>query len=409
MKILVIAPQPFFTPRGTPLSVYYRTLITAEMGIEVDLLTYGEGQDVEIPGVRIIRIPRFEFLGDVKTGPSILKLLLDIYIMLWTIGLLLKNKYAVVHAHEEAVFMAYFLKPWFKFKLIYDMHSSLPEQLINFNFTKSRLLIKLFSILENACLKSAEATIVICPSLYQYAQKIIGKQNFLVLIENSIFDPVKFKPDNQLKTSLSWSKNPLIVYAGTLETYQGIDIVLRAFSLILQEQQDLFLLIMGGTPEQVKQYSALAEKLGIASHCTFTGRISPNTVQEYISRAAVQISSRISGQNTPLKVYQQLANGIPLVATNIYSHTQVLNEDVAFMVEPQPKCMAEGILTALAPDGESQQKVAKAKQLYEQKYARHIYQKKLKRVFNELNLFDKQQKILRSSEPGETKLREKSS
>ena len=59
MKALVIAPQPFFSPRGTPFSVYYRTLIKAQLGVEVDLLTYGEGQDIDIPGVRIIRIPRF--------------------------------------------------------------------------------------------------------------------------------------------------------------------------------------------------------------------------------------------------------------------------------------------------------------------------------------------------------------
>ena len=57
MKALVIAPQPFFSPRGTPFSVYYRTLVTAQLGVQIDLLTYGEGQDVEIPGVRIIRIP----------------------------------------------------------------------------------------------------------------------------------------------------------------------------------------------------------------------------------------------------------------------------------------------------------------------------------------------------------------
>ena len=79
MKALVIAPQPFFSPRGTPFSVYYRTLVTAELGVEVDLLTYGEGQDVDIPGVRIIRIPRFSFLGNAKVGPSVLKLFLDVH------------------------------------------------------------------------------------------------------------------------------------------------------------------------------------------------------------------------------------------------------------------------------------------------------------------------------------------
>ena len=62
-RALVIAPQPFFSPRGTPLSVYYRTLVTAEQGVEIDLLTYGEGQDVEIPGVNIIRIPEFFIPG----------------------------------------------------------------------------------------------------------------------------------------------------------------------------------------------------------------------------------------------------------------------------------------------------------------------------------------------------------
>ena len=88
MKALVIAPQPFFSPRGTPMSVYYRALVMARKGVEIDLLTYGEGQDVEIPGVRIVRIPAFPFLGHIKTGPSLLKLFLDVFITLWMFGML---------------------------------------------------------------------------------------------------------------------------------------------------------------------------------------------------------------------------------------------------------------------------------------------------------------------------------
>ena len=380
MKILVIAPQPFFTPRGTPLSVYYRTLVTAEMGLKVDVLTYGEGQDVEIPGVCLIRIPRFKFLGNVKIGPSWLKLFLDFWIALWTIGLLIKHRYQVVHAHEEAVFICYFLKPWFKFKLIYDMHSSLPEQLVNFKFTKSKLLIRLFSVLENACLHSAEAIITVCPSLYNYTKKIVGDSKLLVLIENSICDEVQFKNGSQQQKIQSLTKNPLVIYAGTLEPYQGIDILIRAFPLVLQQQPDLLLMIVGGTPKQVKHYSDLARQLSISNHCAFTGRISPNAAKYYISKAAVQISSRISGQNTPLKVYEQLANGIPIVATDIYSHTQVLNKDVAFLVKPDPAPMANGILAALAPNGEGKLKAIRARQLYEQKYSRTIYKEKLQLV-----------------------------
>lgn len=194
MKALVIAPQPFFSPRGTPFSVYYRTLITAELGVEVDLLTYGQGDDVEIPGVRLIRTPAFEFLGKIKIGPSGLKLFHDIFIVIWTIGLLLTRKYDLVHAHEEAIFLCAFLKPIFKFKLIYDMHSSLPEQLTNFNFTTSKSLINLFKALEDFCLKASDATITICPSLYNYACQLVDDQDKVLLIENSIFDEVKLSP-----------------------------------------------------------------------------------------------------------------------------------------------------------------------------------------------------------------------
>ena len=120
-RALVIAPQPFFTARGTPLSVYYRTLVSADLGVQIDLLTYGQGQDVEIEGVRILRIPRFAFLGDVPVGPSTLKLFLDAFLALWTVGLLLRRRYDFVHAHEEAVFLCRMLKPMFRFKLVYDM------------------------------------------------------------------------------------------------------------------------------------------------------------------------------------------------------------------------------------------------------------------------------------------------
>jgi hypothetical protein len=57
MRALVIAPQPFFSARGTPFSVYYRTLLMSELGVSIDLLTYGQGQEVELPGVRVIRTP----------------------------------------------------------------------------------------------------------------------------------------------------------------------------------------------------------------------------------------------------------------------------------------------------------------------------------------------------------------
>jgi glycosyltransferase involved in cell wall biosynthesis len=395
-KALVIAPQPFFSPRGTPFSVYYRTMITSELGVQVDLLTYGEGEDVAIPNVRIIRIPRFKMLGPVRIGPSPLKLFLDFFLVAWTIALLVKNRYSFVHAHEEAVFFCRFLKPLFGFKLLYDMHSSLPQQLTNFQFSRSKILIGLFKKLEDSCLKAADAVITICPDLADYVSRLLPENGKHMLIENSIFDPVRVvsmiedmngsEPDKSVNKKVDEliKDKRLAVYAGTLEPYQGIDILITAFGHVTEEEPNAMLLIVGGDKSQVSHYAALARSLGIEKRCVFTGRVPQSIAKRYIKRASVLLSPRSEGTNTPLKVYEQLASGIPLVATRIYSHTQVLSEDVAFLVEPNPEDMAKGILSALKGNGLADRISSNAIRLYQEKYSRPVYVRKMKQLLERL-------------------------
>ena len=395
MKALVIAPQPFFTPRGTPFSVYYRTMVTARLGVEVDLLTYGEGQDVEIPGVRIIRGPKFPFLGPVKIGPSPLKLFLDIFIVLQTLWLLMRNRYDFVHAHEEAVFFCRFLKPIFGFKLVYDMHSSLPQQLTNFQFTTSKSLIGLFTWLEDSCLEAAEAVITICPDLRDQVLDTIDTPEKHFLIENSIFSPVKLvgaaaddeKPDRTDVPSAPAGRKS-IVYAGTLESYQGIELLLTAFKTTLESEPSAHLLIIGGTPEQVDYFRGVARDVDVDSDCVFTGRVQPDVARAAAAAADLLVSPRIEGTNTPLKVYEQLASGIPLVATAIYSHTQVLNDQVCFLAEPEAQAFGQAMARALGHEHKHEEErervVRGALECYERDYSETAYVGKMQRLFERL-------------------------
>lgn len=384
MKALVVAPQPFFSPRGTPLSVYYRTLITAEMGVKVDVLTYGQGQDVDIPGVRIIRIPHFFFLGKVRVGPSRLKLILDGFLALWTVVLLVRTRYDFVHAHEEAIFFCRALKPVFGYKLVYDMHSSLPQQLVNFRFTSSRFLIRLFEKLEKSGLTASDAVITICPGLAQYALGLLPDPARHLLIENSIFEPVRLAsgPGEQQRSPVHLPESAegrrLIMYAGTLEPYQGVDILIQSLATVLEAIPNAYLVVMGGTRQQVEEARSVARGLNLMDHCLFTGTLPQEQARNLLASACVQVSPRREGTNTPLKIYEQMASGIPLVATNIYSHTQVLSEEVAFLVDPEPKAMARGIITALADGDLAGGRVTRAKELYARKYSRQVYESKMR-------------------------------
>jgi glycosyltransferase involved in cell wall biosynthesis len=385
MKALVIAPQPFFTPRGTPFSVYYRTSVLSELHVEADLLTYGQGEDVDLQGVRIVRIPSFRWLGNVKTGPSALKLFLDVFMVLWTIGLLIRHRYDFVHAHEEAVFWCRFLKPVFRFKMIYDMHSSLPQQLDNFEFTKSRLIKKIFKSLEDTSLEAADAVITICPDLSDYVIELLGDDPKHLLIENSIFDPVRLV-NSGAKVTGNQSTEPLpagrriVIYAGTFERYQGLDLLIPAFAIVIKSVPDAFLLMVGGDDQQVAAMKQLAAEHGLGDNVLFTGRVPQQAAKKYNDRADVLTSPRSAGTNTPLKVYEQLASGKPLVATRIYSHTQVLSEDDTFLAEPEPADLARAIVAALTDAGAAAEKVARAKALYESRYSRPAYVGKMQRL-----------------------------
>jgi glycosyltransferase involved in cell wall biosynthesis len=392
MRYLVIAPQPFFTPRGTPFSVYYRTLVLSELGADIDLLTYGEGKDADIPNVRIRRGPRFAWLGHVRTGPSMLKFFLDIFIAARTVGLLIRHRYDVVHAHEEAVFFCRFLKPIFRFKLIYDMHSSLTQQLTNFDFTESKFVHYVFRKLEHSSINAADAVITICPDLADYVSQIIKDTGKHYLIENSIYEPVKLKGDETMQevsrsvpkaTELPFDRF-CFVYAGTLESYQGIDLLLRSFATVIERKPNAFLLIAGGTAPQVEEYRALAQAHGLDHHCLFTGTVTQRLAHLYMRSADALLSPRTEGTNTPLKIYQQLASGIPLVATNIYSHTQVLNDDVAFLADPDPASFGEAMLAAMSDESSAKSKAENAIRLFEKEYSRDSYVRKLSTLLRDL-------------------------
>jgi glycosyltransferase involved in cell wall biosynthesis len=185
MKILMLAPQPFFQPRGTPISVYFRLKALSSLGHEVDLITYHLGEDKEFAGVRIYRTPRLPGIKKIKIGPSLIKLPLDILLLLKTMGRLLRTRYDLIFSHEEAGWFGTALARIWRIPHVYDMHSSLPQQLDNFAFTRSKFLKRVFRRLEAFVLKNSQAVIVICQDLFNqvetagYAHKSILLENFL--------------------------------------------------------------------------------------------------------------------------------------------------------------------------------------------------------------------------------------
>src|SRR4029077_1244593 len=142
MHILMIAPEPFFEPRGTPFSEFHRIRALAALGHSVDLVTYPFGRDVELPGLRIHRCLRPPFISVVRIGPSWSKVPLDMALALTATRLALTRRDDAVHSHEEGGAIGVMLAWLLRVPHLYDMHSSLPQQVSNFGYARSTWLAR---------------------------------------------------------------------------------------------------------------------------------------------------------------------------------------------------------------------------------------------------------------------------
>jgi glycosyltransferase involved in cell wall biosynthesis len=374
MRILMIAPEPFFEPRGTPFSEYHRIRALLDLGHTVDLVTYPFGSDVTLPGLRIFRAARPPFITHVRIGPSPAKVFLDLTLMLTAFNRARQEHYDAVHSHEEGAAIGVLISSILGVPHLYDMHSSLPQQLENFAFSSSPFLRWLFQVLERIAIKRSRVTIVICPHLEETAKKIAPDAR-TVLIENAPGSgeaPVE-GAGRAIRASLGLDTiTPIVLYTGTFEAYQGLDLLFAAAKLVTGQRADVRFVLAGGKPDQVALARARAVTMG-ATGFIFTGELPAETIPSYLDAADVLVSPRSSGTNTPLKIYQYLRSGRPIVATRLLTHTQVLSDEVAILTAANPEDFARGILRAINEPEVSGQIGRAAKRLADTRYTYEAY------------------------------------
>jgi glycosyltransferase involved in cell wall biosynthesis len=372
----MIAPQPFFEPRGTPFSEFHRIRALTDLGHTVDLVTYPIGQDVTLPGLRVFRSLPVPFLSHVKIGPSFAKIPLDALLTLTAIRRACSDRYDAVHSHEEGGVIGVALAALMRVPHVYDMHSSLPQQLNNFAFTNSRVIRSVFQFLERLMIRRSRVVIVICPSLEDTVRGIDAGAN-TVLIENapgSAEDQATPEAAAAVRRDLGVGEHtPVVLYTGTFEAYQGLDLLFAAMALVRGSRPDARLVLAGGKPDQVAAAREQARAAGIGDVTVFAGERPASEIPAYLLAADVLVSPRSRGTNTPLKIYQYLRSGRPIVATRLLTHTQVLDDDVAILTAATPEGYAAGILAVIEDPALGRAVGTRAHHLADTKYSYEAY------------------------------------
>ncbi len=384
MKILLLAPHPFYQERGTPIDVHLVLRVLSERpNTKVDLLVYNEGNDIKLSGLKIFRIPNYKFLQNIRPGFSLKKIIAD-FIMFFKAWKMVSDKnYDLIHAGEEAVFFALIFKVFFRIPYIYDLDSSIAQQVIE-KKPYLRSLAPVFNFFEKIAIINAEINLPVCNALAELCESNGSKKTVTIHDISQLKNPGALSK-GFLKGELEIEKD-ILMYIGNLEPYQGIDLLLESFRMACQKTDKINLVIIGGNPIDIEFYKEKSVKLEIANRVHFLGPRPFDELDEYLAEADIIVCPRIRGVNTPMKIFPYLHSGRPVIATDLYTHNQILTEREVYLAPANPKGFAKAIVT-LTDSVELRKKYGKNGQKFIEN--NHTYKAHKERLNGAYNYFTK--------------------
>lgn len=386
MRILQLAPHPFYLERGTPIDVSLVLKVLSERkNTFVDILVYNEGKDFNLPNVKIHRIRDLKILRNVRPGFSFKKVVCNFFMFTKSWQLIRQNKYDLIHAGEEAVFFAMLYKFLFKIPYIYDLDSSIAQQMVEKKpFLK--FLTPAFNWVEAKAIQGSVANLPVCNALAKLCEENGSKKTVTIHDISQLKNPGA-ESNGSLKKELGFDKL-ILLYVGNLEPYQGIDLLLESFEITIRKTDKINLVIIGGVQEDINFYREKSRRLGIDKQVYFMGPKPFDKLDEYLAEADLIACPRIRGVNTPMKIFPYLHSGKAVIATDLYTHNQILTGNEAYLAPANPEGFAEGIIK-LTEDENLRKQFGKNGQAFIEK--NHTYPAHQKRLHGVYDWIEKEQ------------------
>ncbi len=204
-------------------------------------------------------------------------------------------------------------------------HYQLPQKVIN----------KIVH-LENFCLQEVDQIVVPSKVIQKYLieKRQIGENKIKVISNGTTLPTPLPKP--------SEAPENYIIYFGAVQTWQGVDDLLKAFAG-LQDWEDLKLVICCSNKKRyTKPFQKLAEKLGIADRIIWQYQLSKHTLHNWVHHALLSVAPlKATNRNieqgcSPLKIFESMACGTAVVASNLAVTREIITDrETGYLVRPE--------------------------------------------------------------------------
>ena len=326
LRILMIAPTPFFADRGCHVRILEEARILLRRGHDVRIVTYHLGRD--LPGIPTSRIPSIPWYRKLSAGPSWHKPYLDILLFFKAAAVARRFRPDLIHAHlHEGAFLGIFLKKILRVPLIFDCQGSMTSEIVDHGFVhRGTLLYRFFRRIEGFVNTGADRIITSSgPAARELREEWCMPHDKVSTLMDGV-DADEFSPGSgeDVRVELGIPPDvPVAVFLGVLNRYQGVDILLEVVKILKGRGVPLHFLVMG-FPEE--RYRRMAGESGIGDRITFTGRIDYREAARYLSAGVVALSPKISLAEANGKLFNYMACGLPVLAFDTPVNREILGD-----------------------------------------------------------------------------------
>lgn len=352
MKILVIAPTPFFTDRGTHIRILEEALALERRGHRITIATYHIGRNAQNEvktSIDIRRIRRLLFwYKKLEAGPDWQKIILDILLIRKTFFLARTQKPDIIHGHlHEGVIIGWIVKKmlfWRKMKLVADFHGSLVREMDSHGYLKGGYLRKIFNWIEKIIDNLGDFAITSSPENSEEISRIRKKNETQTVFDGVNLDYYSKLPEKkELKKEFELPLDKVIItYAGALVFNKGIDYLLESIKLVLKKIGNIYFVIAGFPMEEIEKFVKVNN---FENQVRLVSPLNYFDLPKLLGASDIGVDPKDSStRQASGKILQYMAAGLPVICFDRINNREYLKDAGCYSREISAFGLAQAII-----------------------------------------------------------------
>jgi glycosyltransferase involved in cell wall biosynthesis len=314
----MLAACPFPANHGTPGSIREMAEAIVARGHEVHIVTYHIGEDIELSGPHLHRITPLTREKEVIVGPTVRRPLYDLQMVPRALEVIRRFDCDLIQAHGyEACLVAWLCKAATGLPVVYNGHNTMADELPTYNFIRPRwLAVALGKLLDGFVPRLADRCLPHSVNMEEFFHRLgLRTRTDPVLRIGINLDREPAGDPAELRRRHGLDGGPVILYAGVIDEFQRLDLLLEAMATVGPEEPAARLLMVTTVPNarQLAAFRRRAEELGVGERLVVTDPQPLAKVPEFLAACDVAVVPRPQTPGFPMKMINYMAARRPAV------------------------------------------------------------------------------------------------